>query len=91
MIVTEFAQLGADCCKALTVYSMHAVAHRWQPLATQKQVPLLLACGIDGSVPGVYDLMFSVTNSAGMTAAVTRQLTVKALCPEGEQLCADKV
>jgi hypothetical protein len=71
-----------SCCAAL---------HRWQPRNGQKAVPLLLACGIDGSVPGDYNITFSITNSAGRRAVVRRQLKVKAVCPEGEQLCEDKV
>jgi hypothetical protein len=54
-------------------------------------VPLLLACGINGSAPGDYNITFSVTNSAGRRAVVKRQLKVKAVCPEGEQLCDDQV
>jgi zinc transporter 1/2/3 len=54
-------------------------------------VRLLLACGIDGSVPGDYSITFSITNSAGRRAVVRRQLKIKAVCPEGEQLCDDEV
>jgi zinc transporter 1/2/3 len=54
-------------------------------------VPLLLACGINGSAPGDYSITFSVTNSAGRRAVVRRAVKVKALCPEGEQRCDDQV
>ena len=54
-------------------------------------MPLALACGISLSIPGEYSIIFSVTNSAGLSANTTRQLVVKAVCPEGESLCDDKV
>jgi hypothetical protein len=70
---------------------MHVACCRWQPLKGQKAVPLLLACGINSSTPGDYNITFSITNSAGRRGVVLRQLKIKAVCPEGEQLCADKV
>lgn len=54
-------------------------------------MPLLLACGINSSAPGDYNITFSITNSAGRRAAVLRKVKVKAVCHEGEQLCDDKV
>jgi hypothetical protein len=46
---------------------------------------------MSAEVPGQYQLVFSVTNSAGLSARVVRQLVIKAACPAGEALCEDKV
>jgi hypothetical protein len=54
-------------------------------------VPILLACGIQSDAPGDYNITFSVTNSAGLSASTRRRITIKAVCPSGEALCADKV
>lgn len=54
-------------------------------------MPILLACGIPGDKPGTYSITFSVSNSAGVTATVIRQVVIRAVCPVGEQLCPDKV
>ena len=53
--------------------------------------PISVACNINTKVPGKYEVAFSVTNSARMTASVTRTLVVTAACSVGEYLCADKV
>jgi hypothetical protein len=60
-------------------------------MATDRLVPLLLACNVSAEVPGQYPLVFTATNSAGLGARVVRQLVVKAVCPIGEALCQDKV
>jgi len=52
---------------------------------------VLLACNVSADTPGDYNLTFSVTNSAGLTASIVRKLTIKAVCPEGESLCPDQV
>lgn len=52
---------------------------------------MLLACGIRPDRPGAYNITFSVTSSSGLTATVSRGLTIRAACPEGEKLCADMV
>jgi len=54
-------------------------------------VPVLLACNIPSDQPGEYNISFSVSNSAGLSASVSRRLVIKAACPEGEKLCSDKV
>lgn len=54
-------------------------------------MPLMLACGVAADVPGQYQLVFTVTNSAGLSARVVRQLVIKPACPAGEALCDDKV
>jgi hypothetical protein len=63
----------------------------WRTAAGVRPVPVLLACGIDGAVPGEYALLFTATNSAGLTASATRRLLVRAACPPGESLCPDKI
>lgn len=63
----------------------------WKPPSNQKPVPVLLACAVDLNTPGDYKLTFSVTNSAGLTSAVSRVITVKAVCLQGESLCSDQV
>jgi hypothetical protein len=65
--------------------------HRWRPQGNQRPVPVLLACGIQNDTPGDYNITFSVTNSAGLSASTRRRITIKAVCPPGEALCADKV
>jgi hypothetical protein len=75
-----------------TVLYAALLFHRWRPaLASMRAVPLALACGISLATPGKYTIIFSVTNSAGLSANVSRRLVVKAVCPEGESLCDDKV
>lgn len=64
---------------------------RWRPAGNQRSVPVLLACNISSSLPGDYNITFSVTNSAGLSASVVRRVTIKAACPEGEALCPDQV
>lgn len=54
-------------------------------------MPVLLACNISTSVPGVYAIRFSVTSSAGLTARANRTLIVLRRCTAGEMLCVDKV
>ncbi|KAK3250934.1 hypothetical protein CYMTET_39709 [Cymbomonas tetramitiformis] len=51
----------------------------------------LTGCGIDPDIPGKYVVVFTVTNSAGLSATVTRNVTVLATCPTGEELCSDGV
>ena len=40
---------------------------------------------------GVYTIVFSVTNSQGLSASVNRTLAVEPVCPSGEVLCSNKV
>lgn len=63
----------------------------WVPPAGQRPIPLALACGIPITTPGAYNITFSVTNSAGATASVTRQMTIVGACGAGAALCPDKV
>eukprot|EP00879_Flechtneria_rotunda_P033240 GHRR01036794.1.p1 GENE.GHRR01036794.1~~GHRR01036794.1.p1 ORF type:complete len:1082 (+),score=385.26 GHRR01036794.1:389-3247(+) len=66
--------------------------NRWRPLySSQRPVPITLACNVTDKYPGEYNLTFTVANSAGMTANVSRLLIVKAVCSSGERLCPDKV
>jgi hypothetical protein len=66
--------------------------NRWRPAsAGARVVPIALACNVSMATPGEYQVNFTVTNSAGLTAFVTRTLRVKAVCPSGESLCDDKV
>lgn len=41
-------------------------------------------------VSGVYSIVFTVTNSQGQSASVTRTLVVQVNCLPPEQLCPDK-
>lgn len=69
-----------------------AVLCRWKAASSsQRLAPLLLACGVPAGQPGEYNITFSITNSAGLTASVVRKLVVKAACPQSEFLCPDKV
>ncbi|EFJ42395.1 hypothetical protein VOLCADRAFT_97453 [Volvox carteri f. nagariensis] len=54
-------------------------------------VPVLLACNISSSIPGVYTITYDVSNSGGRTAATMRTLVVRAACLPGERLCGDNV
>ena len=40
---------------------------------------------------GNYTIRFSVTNSAGRSANITRTLLITRVCEPGQQLCANKV
>ncbi len=50
-----------------------------------------VACKINTFVPGYYNITYSVTNSAGLTASVNRTLFVQSVCPSGQTLCSDQV
>ena len=63
----------------------------WRAAGGVRLAPVLLACGVNGSVPGEYNVTFTATNSAGLSASVTRAVTIRARCPVGEALCPDKV
>lgn len=56
----------------------------------QQLAPILLACNVSTDVPGLYDIAFSVENSAGFSAAASRSLIVLSICPAGERLCPDR-
>lgn len=49
------------------------------------------ACSYDMTVAGVYSLVFTVTNSKGMSVSVSRTLVVQPVCSSGEVLCPNKV
>lgn len=46
-------------------------------------------CAIDTKIPGIYEIAFSVKNSAGYEASVTRILKVLPDCSEDEYICED--
>ena len=48
------------------------------------------ACNYNMKVVGVYSIVFSVTNSQGLSANVTRTLVVQPTCFAGQFLCPDK-
>lgn len=48
-------------------------------------------CGVDTETAGVYFIEYLVHNSVGLTASATRNVTVTARCPIGEELCTDGV
>ncbi|KAG2451339.1 hypothetical protein HYH02_003943 [Chlamydomonas schloesseri] len=62
-----------------------------RPPAGATPVPILIACGISTSTPGAYNLTYTVSNSRGLAGSTWRQLTVRAGCLSGEQLCPDRV
>ncbi len=74
------------------MYADHsaAVYCSFKPSGNARAVPIFLACNIS-SVAGSYSIVFAVTNSAGMSSNVTRQLIIKPNCPDGESLCPHKV
>ena len=49
------------------------------------------ACSYNMTVAGVYSIVFTVTNSKGMSASVSRTLVVQPVCASGEVLCPNKV
>jgi hypothetical protein len=73
-------------------HSFLLLCPRWRPrVASDRLVPLLLACGVPPDVPGQYPLVFSVTDSAGLSTRVVRQLVIRPACTAGERVCEDKV
>jgi hypothetical protein len=48
-------------------------------------------CTFDTSVAGVYPIVFKATDSKNHSVTATRTLTVQAVCPVGERLCANRV
>lgn len=84
-------RLHASVCTCNPSPDLSVCTCRWRPQGNQRAVPVLLACGIQSDVPGDYNITFSVTNSAGLSASTRRRITIKAVCPSGEALCADKV
>ncbi|EFJ49406.1 hypothetical protein VOLCADRAFT_89802 [Volvox carteri f. nagariensis] len=60
-------------------------------LRVQMVLPLLIACNVPIGRAGNYTITFSVANSAGHTASVSRSLIVQPICPQGETLCSDAV
>ncbi|EFJ49748.1 hypothetical protein VOLCADRAFT_89514 [Volvox carteri f. nagariensis] len=59
--------------------------------AGQTLLPLLIACNVSVSRPGNYTITYSVANSAGRSASVSRVLIVQPVCPSGEILCSDGI
>lgn len=59
--------------------------------ATQTLIPIFIACGVNVKQPTTYTLVYTVTNSAGFTSNITRQLTILSSCLPGEVLCNDLV
>ena len=43
------------------------------------------------SQAGVHTIVFSVTNSQGLSASINRTLAVQPICPSGETLCSNQV
>lgn len=59
--------------------------------SSTEAIPILIACDISSSVPGDYNITYSVSNSKGASVATWRLLTVKSICASGERLCSDRV
>lgn len=51
----------------------------------------LIGCNVLTTVPGRYNLSFSVKNSRNLTSAVYRTVVVQSVCLAGEHLCNDEV
>lgn len=94
------APLGTLCDRGATAVdaldgplerTLFVCGSQWQTSGGVRAVPVLMACGINGDVPGEYNLLFTAINTAGLTNSVTRRLVIKAKCPAGETLCGDKV
>ena len=49
------------------------------------------ACSYNMANAGMYSIVFTVTNSKGMSASVRRTLVVQPVCSAGEVLCPNKV
>ena len=49
----------------------------------------LLPCNLDTGKPGRYNVTFSVTNDAGLTASADRTVIVIPVCQPGERVCSD--
>jgi hypothetical protein len=64
---------------------------RWRGESSESTVPLQLACRINTEVPGTYRLRYTVTNSAGLTAMVSRRVIVVVDCQAGERRCDNEV
>ncbi|KAK3287096.1 hypothetical protein CYMTET_5378, partial [Cymbomonas tetramitiformis] len=47
-------------------------------------------CEVDTTVPGRYQIVFSVTDSSGAFASTVRTVVVEPSCPIGEALCAGR-
>lgn len=71
----------------LYVHACGVPLHTTKP--DQQLIPLPLACNFSTATPGTYPITYSVQNSLGYLASVTRTLLVRAVCPDGERLCAD--
>ncbi|KAK3252906.1 hypothetical protein CYMTET_37812 [Cymbomonas tetramitiformis] len=67
--------------------SAHTLACSPDGLTIRLAVRGVSGCGVDTSVPGLYPVTFSVTNSAGLTASDFRNVTVTPGCSTGETLC----
>ena len=77
-----------DCLRT----SLDGNCHRFRPEPpSAPAVPISYACKVNTTQPGEYLVTLSVTNSAGLTAYVTRTLVVLPACSLDEHLCEDKV
>ncbi|KAK3272169.1 hypothetical protein CYMTET_19521 [Cymbomonas tetramitiformis] len=50
----------------------------------------ILACKVDTDTPGVYTVIYEVHASSGLSARVSRNVTVVKSCPTGEKLCSSQ-
>lgn len=73
----------------ITVCGQRLVKGASGAAARQPLVPIMIACGINNTVPGDYHIVFSIANGAGLSASVTRNVTITPSCPPGEKLCSD--
>jgi len=86
IFLTIMMQFHAPSCSALV-----PLCCRWAAAPGQRLVPLPLACNITTTTPGQHTIMFSVQNSIGLTASVTRKVFVQPECVSGESVCPDMV
>ncbi|KAK3289149.1 hypothetical protein CYMTET_3420 [Cymbomonas tetramitiformis] len=86
--LSEVCDLGAEASDALegdlmayvTACSLDGTTNRFAFKGVS-------GCGVHTGVAGLYTLVFSVVNSAGVGASAERNVTVLAPCPVGEALC----
>jgi hypothetical protein len=77
---------GYNSSSALLVYACAAQSGIANP--SPYSFSGLLYCSINTAVPGTYQIMYTVTYM-GVSASVTRTVTVTPACPSGSQVCPD--
>eukprot|EP00958_Prasinococcus_capsulatus_P021715 scaffold2984_cov452-Prasinococcus_capsulatus_cf.AAC.1 len=81
----NFIQDGIDACNLNS--SVPGSCRRPDASFGSASVPYPLLC----DHPRDYEVVFSITNERGLSASISRLLTVTAACDEGERLCDNSV